>query len=49
MEPILSVDNLTKNFGGLRAIDNLELKVFEHEIVALIGPTAPEKPPFSTA
>jgi len=46
MEPILSVDNLTKNFGGLRAIDNLELKVFEHEIVALIGPNGAGKTTF---
>jgi branched-chain amino acid transport system ATP-binding protein len=46
MEPILEVKNLTKNFGGLRALENLELRVMKGEIVALIGPNGAGKTTF---
>ena len=46
MEPILQVKNLTKDFGGLRALDTLDLDVNEGEIVALIGPNGAGKTTF---
>ncbi len=46
MKPILDVKNLTKDFGGLRAIDSLDIKIFRGEIVALIGPNGAGKTTF---
>jgi branched-chain amino acid transport system ATP-binding protein len=46
MEPILKVNNLTKDFGGLRALDSLDLDVYAGEIVALIGPNGAGKTTF---
>lgn len=46
MEPILKVHNLTKDFGGLRALDSLDLDVYAGEIVALIGPNGAGKTTF---
>ena len=36
--PALRVSELTKDFGGLRAVDNLSFEVGEGEFVGLIGP-----------
>lgn len=36
-DPILSIRNLTKKFGGLTAVDNMSLDVFPGEVVALLG------------
>jgi len=44
--PILEVKNLTKDFGGLRALDCLSLEVYPKEIVALIGPNGAGKTTF---
>jgi branched-chain amino acid transport system ATP-binding protein len=38
MQPILGVKQLTMDFGGLRALDHLDIDIHEGEIVALIGP-----------
>jgi len=45
-EPILEVKTLTKDFGGLRALEKLDLDVYEGEIVALIGPNGAGKTTF---
>ncbi len=46
MEPILQVSDLTMNFGGLRALDHLDLEIQRGEIVALIGPNGAGKTTF---
>jgi branched-chain amino acid transport system ATP-binding protein len=46
MERILDVRNLTMDFGGLRAVDAVDLDVSEEEIVALIGPNGAGKTTF---
>ena len=42
-ESILSVENVTMQFGGVVAVDNLSLEVNEGEIVSLIGPNGAGK------
>ena len=37
-EQLLRLDHITMQFGGVVAVDDLELEVNEGEIVALIGP-----------
>jgi ribose transport system ATP-binding protein len=36
-EPILSIKNLTKRFGGLIAVNDFSLEVYPGEVVALLG------------
>lgn len=43
---ILSVEGLKKNFGGIQAVDNMDLGVKQGEIVALIGPNGAGKTTF---
>jgi len=40
---ILEVKNLTKRFGGLTAVANLDFEVYESEILGLIGPNGAGK------
>jgi len=39
----LEVENLTKEFGGLRAVDNISFQIGRDEIVGLIGPNGAGK------
>ncbi len=41
--PLLKVDGLSKNFGGLRALDAVSLYLDRHEILGLIGPNGAGK------
>ena len=43
MKPVLDVNQLTMDFGGLRALDHIDLQVHPGEIVALIGPNGAGK------
>ncbi len=44
--PVLEVKGLTMDFGGLRALENIDLSVHEGEIVAVIGPNGAGKTTF---
>jgi ABC-type branched-subunit amino acid transport system ATPase component len=40
---VLDVQNVSKHFGGLRAVDELSFSVREHEVLGLIGPNGSGK------
>ncbi len=42
-EPLLRLEDLTMNFGGVRAVDHLDLEVHEGEIMSVIGPNGAGK------
>lgn len=46
MNPILNVKNLSMNFGGIHALNNIDLEIKRGEIVALIGPNGAGKTTF---
>jgi simple sugar transport system ATP-binding protein len=37
MKPLLEVRNITKRFGGLTAVDNVDMQVFPGEVVGILG------------
>lgn len=43
---VLKVDSLSQNFGGLRALNEVDLDIYPGEIVALIGPNGAGKTTF---
>ncbi|MCI5132563.1 MAG: ATP-binding cassette domain-containing protein, partial [Candidatus Electrothrix sp. EH2] len=44
--PILEVSGLTMQFGGIRALDKLDLRIRHRKIAALIGPNGAGKTTF---
>lgn len=42
-KPILEVNNLGIQFGGLKAVNNFNLKLYDNELVGLIGPNGAGK------
>src|SRR5262249_24721761 len=43
MTALLAIENLSKRFGGLAALQNVSFEVEEHEILGLIGPNGAGK------
>jgi branched-chain amino acid transport system ATP-binding protein len=41
----LEVSGITKSFGGLTAVSDVTFSMNRHEIIGLIGPNGPGKPP----
>lgn len=43
MKELLTVTDLSRHFGGIKAVDNLNMKVLEGEILGVIGPNGAGK------
>ena len=48
-ENVLRLENVTMQFGGVVAVNNLSMEINKGEIVALIGPNGAGKTPRSTS
>ncbi len=46
IEKILSVDNVHKSFGGVKAVDSCSFSIDDGKITALIGPNGAGKTTF---
>ena len=44
--PLLDVKGLTKQFGGLTAVNNVDFSMEKHEIASVIGPNGAGKTTF---
>lgn len=42
-EPLLNLNKVTKHFGGLAAVQDVELEVYPQEIISIIGPNGAGK------
>jgi branched-chain amino acid transport system ATP-binding protein len=42
-EPLLKLEKVTKRFGGLVAVDKVDLEVYEGELLAIVGPNGAGK------
>jgi branched-chain amino acid transport system ATP-binding protein len=42
-KPLLDIKGLTKEFGGLKAVNNFEMAIYPNELVGLIGPNGAGK------
>ena len=36
-QPLLSICGGSKRFGGLQALDNIDVNIYDHEVLALLG------------
>lgn len=43
MKPLLTANNLSVQFGGLKAVDDISFEVWPHEVFSLIGPNGAGK------
>lgn len=43
MEAILEISGLSKAFGGLQAVQDIDLKIFQRDLVGIIGPNGAGK------
>ncbi|WP_207780385.1 hypothetical protein [Pokkaliibacter plantistimulans] len=42
---LLSVQNISKSFGGVKAVKGVSFDLPRGQLLALLGPTAPANPP----
>jgi branched-chain amino acid transport system ATP-binding protein len=49
MSELIGTKNLTKRFGGLVAVNEVDFHVEQSQVAGVIGPTARAKRPFSTS
>jgi branched-chain amino acid transport system ATP-binding protein len=45
LSSLLKGELISKHFGGLKAVDSVDFDLNEGEILGLIGPNGPERPP----